>query len=496
MTQDAMAASDHAPGLERAFTLDAREGAWEITDIDGEIPSFIRGCYYLNGPGRFRREPLDYRHWLDGDGLVRRLCFTGNTLQMASRFVRGTKWRDEDDAGRPLYRAFGTAFEGDRLKRGLGLESPVNVSAYLWRDHLLAFGEQGLPYELDPETLETRAEHTFGGRLNAVSPLSAHPCFDASSGEMFNFGISFSPRTPSLTLYRFGADGELIWRRRHRLERPISVHDFLLAPRHIVVYLSPHVLEIERLLDGGKSVADSLAWRPELGSSLLVFARDTGEHVATVPVGERYCLHLIHCSEEKTVEENASEEGGRLVVDVVELERPVYDQYMPLPELFVDAPRGGPRRIVLDTASWTVVERRAIDFECCPDFPAVDPRLDQQTYEHFWMLGISTAGSPGRKFFDTVAHLRWSVPESPDTWRAPRGHHLGGEPVFLGDPDDDPHDPRRGCVLVQRFDAAAERSAYLLFDAFDIAAGPRATLHLEHPEPLGFHAAWYPDAST
>jgi len=38
------------------------------------------------------------------------------------------------------------------------LEPPVNVSVYPFAGSLLAFGEQTLPYELDPVTLETRGD--------------------------------------------------------------------------------------------------------------------------------------------------------------------------------------------------------------------------------------------------------------------------------------------------------------------------------------------------
>ena len=45
--------NDHAPGLEQAFSLPVREDAYEITSIEGEVPSYLRGTYYLNGPARF-----------------------------------------------------------------------------------------------------------------------------------------------------------------------------------------------------------------------------------------------------------------------------------------------------------------------------------------------------------------------------------------------------------------------------------------------------------
>ena len=44
---------DHAPYLENAFALDAVEGELEIAAIEGTLPPFVRGTYYLNGPGRF-----------------------------------------------------------------------------------------------------------------------------------------------------------------------------------------------------------------------------------------------------------------------------------------------------------------------------------------------------------------------------------------------------------------------------------------------------------
>src|ERR1041384_5418539 len=66
---------DNAPLLERAFTLNPCEQEYTIEAIAGEIPAFVRGTYYLNGPARFARAGLQYRHWLDGDGMVCALRF-------------------------------------------------------------------------------------------------------------------------------------------------------------------------------------------------------------------------------------------------------------------------------------------------------------------------------------------------------------------------------------------------------------------------------------
>lgn len=469
---------DHAPHLERVFAGVPQERDMLLDDVRGTVPRFLAGSYYVNGPSRFARGDVRYQHWLDGDGMVCALHFDARGVRFVNRFVRGTKLRDEEAAGRALYRAFGTAFPDDQLKRGLGLESPVNVSAYKRGDVLLAYGEQGLPYALDPVTLETREEHTFGGRLNAISPLSAHPHFDEQSGEMFNFGISFSARAPSLTLYRFAADDTLVYRRRHRLPYPCSVHDFGLSPRYAFFYLSPHVLEIGRLVEDGGSLMDALDWRPELGSRLLVMARDDGREVASIPLGGRYCLHTIDGWEDA---------AGRLVADVVELDEPVYDQYT-VPDLFPEVRRAQPKRYVVDLEAGRIADRAAIDYTRMHDFPAIDPRQRAHGERRFWVLGISASAHVGRKFFDEVVCCDWATGGVAGRWQAPPEHYLGGEPVFLPDPGD----PDAGAIVCQRFDAGAEASSFLIFDAHDLGRGPVAELPLPSPIPLLFHASWAP----
>ncbi len=476
-------ATDHAPLLERFFDLEVREERYVIDDIEGHIPDFVRGSYYVNGPARFRRGEQRYGHWLDGDGMVAALHFDagvggrGLVMEWVQRFVRSHKWMAEEEAGEALFRTFGTSFAGDRLVRGIALASPINVSAYHFADQLLAFGEQGLPFALDPRSLETVGEHTFGRRLNAISPFSAHPNFDPLSGEMHNFGVSFSARSPLIHFYRFNAQGELLERRRRPLERPVSIHDFALAPRHLVVYASPHVLDMEALSAADATLMQALTWRPELGSQLLLEPRNGEGEMLRLEIGNGYCLHLIGCFEAQ----------GRLMVDLVELTQPVYDQYE-VPQLFADVRPAQPVRYVIDTEAERVVERRIIaDSRMC-DFPAIDPRFVGRDYGDFWVLALSASGQSGRKFFDQLVRFDWHHESVGSAWTAPKFCYLGGEPVMVPDPAK----RRGGVVICQHFDAQEQRSSILLFDALDLAKGPLARLRLRHPIPPGFHASFHP----
>ncbi len=465
-----------APHLERCFWFDAIEDSYEIHDVTGSIPRWLRGTYYVNGPACFERAGMRYRHWLDGDGMVCALRFSGDGVRFTNRFVMTHKRKQEDAAGRFLFRSFGTAFRGDKLRRGIMIEPPVNVSVYPYDGRLLAFGEQTLPVALDPVTLETLGEYDFSGKLNEVSPFAAHAKFDPVTGHLFNFGISYSAAKPALHLYEFDAAGRLVRRRRHRLDMPHSNHDFALSQEHVVFFLSPLVMDFERFWDQDLSVMESLSWQPQKGSRILVLPRNSRPDEAfQIAAGSGYCLHLINCFEQ----------GRQLIVDILELEAPVYPEYQPIPDLFSNVIPGRPARYVIDLDSRQLASRESMPYEGSPDFPSIDSRLAGRPYDDFWMLGIAQAGRQGRKFFNQLAHGSWSRGEV-DHYEVPGGEYLGGEPICVSNPDD----PSEAVIVVEHFDARNDQAAFVLFDAMNVSKGPLARLPLRHKIHPGFHASF------
>lgn len=470
---------DFAPGLERAFLRPPEERSVAIDTVAGRLPAFLRGSWYMNGPARFERGGQRFSHWLDGDGMVAAVHFGPDGLRHEARYVRTARLVEEEQAGRALYRAFGTSFPGDRLLHGAALASPGNVSVLPFAGRLLAFGEQGLPTELDPRTLETRGLCDFGGALGPLTPFAAHAKLDAGSGELWSFGVSFAPQRPQLNVYRFDAQGRLLRRQRLPLDAPRSLHDFALGARHAAFFLGPHVLEMAALAAPGGTLLEALRWRPELGSRLLVVARPGIEPVASLELPPSYCLHTIQLFEHPSRAE-------MLCLDLIELDEPVYRHYR-LEALFDEVGPGRPVRLVIDLRRGQIVERRELAYDRAPDFATVDARSFGKGADDFWLLGLSAAGRRGRKFFDQLVHARWSRPRAPEIWQAPRGTWLAGEPVLVG-----AEAPREGALLVPLYEPQAARSALAVFDAFDVAAGPRALVGLPAPLHLGFHAAFAP----
>ena len=468
---------DYAPFLDRVLSSAPEEADAAIEEVRGDLPAWLRGTLYINGPARFSRGEAKYLHWLDGDGMVCAVRFDGE-IRCAHRFVRTVRLDVEERAGRPLFRAFGTAFQDDLLHRGVALASPANVSVYPFAGTLLALGEQGLPWELDAATLDTRGPFTFGGALNDVSPFGAHPKHDPETGELINFGVSFSTTQPMLNLYGFTHDATLAWRRRVRMDYPRSIHDFGITKRYLVFYLSPYLLDAAALARRGATVMDALSWRPELGSRLLLVSRATGDAVASIPIGSCYCLHFVNCYDD----------GEMVVVDVIEYERPLYDHYR-LPALFADVGDGRPIRFVVDAARGAVAARRAVEYSLAPDFPAIDAAAVARSYGEFWCVGISATGRPGRKFFDELVRVDWTRPDRPATYRAPAGRFFTAEPALARAPEG-----ADAALLCPMYDAGSHRTEVTVFDPRDVERGPAASVVLRTALPPLFHSSYVPNS--
>jgi carotenoid cleavage dioxygenase-like enzyme len=174
-------------------------------------------------------------------------------------------------------------------------------------------------------------------------------------------------------------------------------------------------------------------------------------------------------------------------VDVLELDEPIYSSYEPVPRLFQNVAQGRPVRFTVDLSKRELVDRRSISYSLAPDFAAMDQRRAMQSYEEFWMLGISQTGHRGRKFFDQLVHASWNEAAPSDVYQAPPMCYLGGEPVFIGPPGS-----HEGVVLCQEFDAERQKSFFLLFDAHNVRRGPMARLACDQVLHFGFHAAFQP----
>ena len=225
------------------------EGEIRDLEVEGEIPAGLEGTFYRCGPD-FRFPPRlgdDINH--NGDGVVSAFRFEDGRAHFAMRFVRTQKYAAEDAAGRGLIGLYRNPFTDDPLLAGRD-RSLANTNVVLHAGRLLAMKEDGLPYRLDPITLDTLGRCDFGGRVKSQT-FTAHPKIDPQTGEMIGFGYEAAGlASRQMALQVIGADGALL--REEFFEAPyVSFqHDFAVTERHIVFALMPATTSLERLKAG------------------------------------------------------------------------------------------------------------------------------------------------------------------------------------------------------------------------------------------------------
>jgi carotenoid cleavage dioxygenase-like enzyme len=99
---------------------------------------------------------------------------------------------------------------------------------------LFALKEDSLPWELDPNTLQTRGSWDFHGRVVSKT-FTAHPKIDPLTGDLLAFGYeATSELSDDVFFYVIANQGHV--KNEVRFKAPVvsMMHDMALTPRHVV----------------------------------------------------------------------------------------------------------------------------------------------------------------------------------------------------------------------------------------------------------------------
>lgn len=466
MQAKSTASQAHFPSVER-------EHDFEPLTVEGRLPEALQGTLYRVGPSLLQNHGERYGHWFDGDGAVSAVRLGPEGAEGALRVVESEGLREERAAGRRLYGVYGTPRPGGPLARlRPKLKNVANTSVMAWDGRLFALYEPARPTELDPETLETIGESDLGGALGPS--FSAHPHRVPGRRAFYNFGVRYGRET-LLDVYELPDRGPVRRLATVPLAGPTMIHDFIATERHLVFFAPPLRLRVLRQLLGRGTYSENLAWRPELGTEVLVLPIDAPERLRRFTVDPFYQWHFA----------NAFERGEEIVVDLVRY--PDFSTNRWLQE----APWGGAglealgryHRAVLDPRRGKLRSEELWDVSC--EFPRISPRAVTKEHRSVWMAIHS---GDTREMFDGLARLD---PETGklETFSFGPGVHPS-EPVFVPDPARG--EAAAGWVLSLVYDAGARRSHLAVFDGFRLQEGPLGRAHFDHPIPLTFHGGFLP----
>ena len=227
----------------------------EIPDCDviGKIPADINGAFYRVGaewlyPPKFADDAI-----LNADGYVSAFRIRNGRVDYRGRWVQTERYAQNRAAGRQLYGYYRNPYTDEETVRDPlrpNRRTVSNTAPLVHHGKLYSLKEDGLPYEIDPNTLATRGIWNGGGAWKSET-FSAHPKIDPLSGELVAYGYEATGlASDDLYIATLNPDGRVREDVTVKVPYVSVIHDMALTHRHIVIPFGGYVTSRERLQQG------------------------------------------------------------------------------------------------------------------------------------------------------------------------------------------------------------------------------------------------------
>ena len=476
----------------RAVTEEYTDQPLEL--VEGTLPADLVGTLCRNGNGRFAHQGVWYDHPFDGDGMIAKFSFDGQTVRYRNRYVRTAEFVEEERAGRMLYRSFGTNLPGGIWKNALKMQfkNTANTSVVWHGGQMLALWEGGWPHRIDPTTLETIDRYDYGGvlqnrfswldrRITPQMPFSAHPKIHPTTGVLHNFGTVAGTKQ-RLVLYEVDPDGKARIGQAIEMTDMTFAHDFVLTESgHRIFFLTPVSFDMPRALAGLTSPAASI--RVNRANPTLVLVVDPENNVHRLHTDFCFVFHFVNGYQLADDRGN----GPTLIVDGLRLADYPASAAMKA-YLAGDVPDDQTAarfvRYRIDLAKQTVSHEPLADYE--GELPEIHPDRTGRPYRYAWSIGRPLTHD--KPLFDHIVKI-----DAQTGVGCHRGDAdtLPSEPIVVPRPDSRAEDD--AWLLYLRFHAPSQTTDLIVADATNLR--PLARLRLPHNIPLGFHGLWLPAAT-
>lgn len=230
--------------------------------LSGKIPNKLKGTYYKVSPGEFTKYESTVKHPFDGDGYISSFKFFNGNVHYQSRFVDTFHRTIETSLKKRVFTgAFGT--------KGLIpiLKNPANTSIIEWNNELLVFCESGIPYRIDPITLETKgtiAEFQEGISLRTPyeyvnkflykigiigDVIGAHP--KKINGNLVFYSIEFKGNDSSIFFYELDDSLKIVHKTEYQVNGHLYfIHDFIVTEDYYIFIQHSLKMDLSKLKDG------------------------------------------------------------------------------------------------------------------------------------------------------------------------------------------------------------------------------------------------------
>jgi all-trans-8'-apo-beta-carotenal 15,15'-oxygenase len=454
------------------------EGIFPIGKVEGQIPFGLRGTLYRNGPGQKLNHGVPLEHLFDGDSYITAFHFSKEGVTTRSQFAETTSRQEEHRSERMVYHDFGTEAPPARfidLWHSHKISPSINVLP--WDNRLLAFSEGGVPFALDPKTLQSQGDWTFHNTLSTIlTGFTAHPKLDPISHDGYGYALSVRQNI-WLEVFRMDkSSGKLVELYSYPLGGYYMTHDMMITKNYIVFVIGPLQLSITGVIEGRQPMVNLFHFDKNQPTRILIFHKD-GRSKPIEIIEEQATVVFHHCNAYE------DENTGRLV-----FHSSIYEDDKVLNALscwgklnIPSLPKASLTRVEIDLGKKEVVSRTKL-FEGVRDFPALDPLRIGNENEYVYLL------EAGQEFLTFSTLVCMNLKTGRENQVQASVGHAWGEPVFVPNPERSPADESDGWILHLGYDRHADETYLDIRRA--ITLDLLARVHAGRYFPLGFHGTF------
>lgn len=294
------------PMFPRGFNSPTRFEA-DIYDCEvwGEIPSDLEGHFYrMQCDFVYRPPENEWPTGFNGDGHVSMFRFQNGSVDFRSRFVQTDRLQAEKNVRHRLWGVYRNHYTDDPSVANID-RTAANTHIYWHGGRMMVYKEDGLPYLIDPYTLETiSGGFNYDGKFTSTT-CSAHPKIDPISGEMICYGYQAKgDLTDDIAVYTISPQGEVtneIW-----FKSPYVgiMHDIAITQKYILVPLIARTTSEGRLRSG----EPMWEWDDSKETMVAVIPRDSSDprDVRWFRGPARNTLHFL----------NATDQGDKITMEL------------------------------------------------------------------------------------------------------------------------------------------------------------------------------------
>jgi carotenoid cleavage dioxygenase-like enzyme len=273
--------------------------------VTGTIPPELNGAFYRMHGDWIYAPKFDDEASLSADGYISMFRFQNGSVDYRGRYIKTDRYLRQIAARKQLYGYYRNPYGDDpevRDTQNPHLRTAANTTPVVLGGKLYATKEEGLPYEVDPNTLETVGPTDFDGTWTSQT-FTAHPKLDPFTRETIAFGYeSIGLASNDVHVASFDADGRITWSLDFKVPYSSMLHDMAFTENYLIIPGGGTVTDMERL----KAGKERWGWDSKRPSYYAVIPR--GGRAEDVRIFEGPERSIVHTA-------NAWEQGDTIVMD-------------------------------------------------------------------------------------------------------------------------------------------------------------------------------------